>query len=495
MKIDVYDADDMSNLANLSKQDHIGSAEFWLADLMRAKGQILRIEIKEGKGNKTGFVIMQAEQLKDRLSSNIARFNIEGVGMKTKSAIFYRILRAAETFIPVYQSESIKDPHGNYKWKSVKIGTATLYRDDQNKPMQLEFYEYARNGNHKLLFKQDFKFAEVLDGKKWEIPIGTICMKNVDILKRASFMDYLFGGCQISLAIAIDFTGSNGDPHLRNSLHFIDPQLNQYMQAIKSIGAIVQDYDSDKNIPVFGFGATIPGISKVSHCFALNGNIFSPEVHKVDGVLAAYERNLTKLDFSGPTNFAEIIKYMGDFAQWHVSSGLYGNYFVLLIITDGQISDMSDTIDEIVRCSTLPLSIIIVGVGNSDFSDMDKLDADINPLYSTKLQKYAARDIVQFVPFSKYAHDPIELARKTLAELPRQLVDYMTAMKIPTQIPMSVPTGPSFYAIRQSAMATKVGSQAPPENITQLLQVGFPFEDVQSFIIALRAGFQNMLSY
>lgn len=55
---------------------------------------------------------------------------------------------------------------------------------------------------------------------------------------------------------------------------------------------------------------------------------------------------------------------------------------------------MNKTIDEIVRGSSLPLSIIIVGVGDADFSSMDVLDADDDPLYSNKYKKYMASDIV-----------------------------------------------------------------------------------------------------
>ena len=51
-------------------------------------------------------------------------------------------------------------------------------------------------------------------------------------------------------------------------------------------------------------------------------------------------------------------------------------YFILLMLTDGVISDMPDTIRAIVRASRLPMSIIIVGVGGADFSAMDKLDCD-----------------------------------------------------------------------------------------------------------------------
>lgn len=41
---------------------------------------------------------------------------------------------------------------------------------------------------------------------------GTITLSSVKFDKRYSFLDYVFGGCEISLAIAIDFTLSNGDP-------------------------------------------------------------------------------------------------------------------------------------------------------------------------------------------------------------------------------------------------------------------------------------------
>lgn len=69
-------------------------------------------------------------------------------------------------------------------------------------------------------------------------------------------------------------------------------------------------------------------------------------------------------------------------------------YNILLIITDGVISDLQQTIDEIVDGSSLPLSIIIVGVGSADFSSMDVLDADDQPLYSNKYKKNMTADIV-----------------------------------------------------------------------------------------------------
>merc|ERR1712190_60862 len=100
-------------------------------------------------------------------------------------------------------------------------------------------------------------------------------------------------------------------------------------------------------------------------------------------------------------------------------------YFILLIITDGVINDMQDTINEIVRASRFPLSIIIVGVGDEDFSLMDELDADEEPLYSTAENTYMERDIVQFVPFNDFKdRSYMELAMCTLDEIPREVVNY-----------------------------------------------------------------------
>ena len=83
-----------------------------------------------------------------------------------------------------------------------------------------------------------------------------------------------------------------------------------------------------------------------------------------------------------------------------------------MIITDGIINDMQKTIDQIVRgSSSLPVSIIIVGVGNDDFESMDILDADEVPLYSQRYKKNMEADIVQFVPFRDFKNNPAELAK------------------------------------------------------------------------------------
>lgn len=76
-------------------------------------------------------------------------------------------------------------------------------------------------------------------------------------------------------------------------------------------------------------------------------------------------------------------------------------YFVLLLLTDGAVTDVEATREAVVRASHLPMSVIIVGVGSADFEAMEQLDADGGPL-RTRSGEGAARDIVQFVPYRRF---------------------------------------------------------------------------------------------
>ena len=94
-----------------------------------------------------------------------------------------------------------------------------------------------------------------------------------------------------------------------------------------------------------------------------------------------------------------------------------------MILTTGVIDDLQQTIDLLVEACELPFSVIIVGIGNGDFTNMEKLDGD-ETLLSSSSGKKRIRDIVQFVPFNKYENDPKKLSMEVLAELPRQLVEF-----------------------------------------------------------------------
>ena len=119
----------------------------------------------------------------------------------------------------------------------------------------------------------------------------------------------------------------------------------------------------------------------MSHEFFLNLRTDNPYCAGVSGLLAAYTNAVQHVQLYGPTNFAPIINHPARFAQAYQDGR---QYFVFLILTDGLITDMDATKSALVAASSLPMSVIIIGVGNEDFSAMEELDSDQGMLRSPR---------------------------------------------------------------------------------------------------------------
>lgn len=202
-----------------------------------------------------------------------------------------------------------------------------------------------------------------------------------------------------------------------------------------------------------GFGARLPH-GNVSHQFPLNGTPCHPYCSGIEEILTHYRNQLNTVQLFGPTNFAPVINNTASIAA-QFQDGRH--YFVLLIITDGIISDMHETKRSIINASSLPMSIIIVGVGNAEFDNMDELDSDDVRLNIGN--QFAKRDIVQFVPLNKFISkrpnkfikSQADLAKEVLAEIPEQLTSFMkshgfkpqlAAQQTPQHSSVIVPTAP-----------------------------------------------------
>ncbi|KAM6980966.1 copine-7, partial [Aplochiton taeniatus] len=193
---------------------------------------------------------------------------------------------------------------------------------------------------------------------------------------------------------------------------------------------------SDKRFSALGFGARIPPNYEVSHDFAINFNPEDDECEEIQGVVEAYQNCLPKIQLYGPTNVSPIISRIAKLSAGEETIKDASRYHILLILTDGVVTDMADTREAIVRASYQPLSIIIVGVGNADFTDMQILDGDDGVLRSPKGEP-VLRDIVQFVPFRDFkTASPAALAKCVLAEVPKQVVEYYSHKAISPMCPI-----------------------------------------------------------
>ena len=112
--------------------------------------------------------------------------------------------------------------------------------------------------------------------------------------------------------------------------------------------------------------------------------------------MQAYQFSLENIKLHGPTYFSPILEVVTKFVAENIHEKLY---HILLILTDGDIHDMSRTKDLIVAASGMPLSIIIVGIGEDEFEAMIELDGD-EVILKNQFEVPTQRDIVQFVKYN-----------------------------------------------------------------------------------------------
>lgn len=212
------------------------------------------------------------------------------------------------------------------------------------------------------------------------------------------------------IIVGIDFSASNEwqgrKTYNAKCLHDTSSNkgFNPYQRVLSIIGATMEQFDSDHLIPVYGFGDRA---TKNDAVFSFKPND-KPCYGFVD-VLDSYSKICPTVTMSGPTSLAPLIKKAIEIVSTKRS------YHILLVITDGQLKNDLSTVDSIVEASNHPISIIVVGVGDGPWDDMENYDDNL------PLRRF---DNFQFVNFhqvcqkAKYAEAGFAL--NALMEIPDQ---------------------------------------------------------------------------
>uniref|UniRef100_A0A3Q1IY00 C2 domain-containing protein n=1 Tax=Anabas testudineus TaxID=64144 RepID=A0A3Q1IY00_ANATE len=419
LRFELYDINSSHN--GLKEADFLGSVECTLGQIISQR-KLSKALLRPGGTVGKAIITITAEELTgndDYVELSFSARKLDDKDFFSKSDPFLEIYRLNDdaTLQLVYRTETVMN-NLNPVWKTFKVSLNSLCSGDHERKLQCTVWDWDSNGKHDYIGEFEATFKEMrgaIDGRQVGCYQFLFCLQ---IIKMHSFLDYIMGGCQIQFTVAIDFTASNGDPRNSCSLHYIHPyQPNEYLKALVATSCVSPPPPPPPNPPP-------PPPIQVSHDFAVNFNEENPECAGIQGVVEAYQACLPKLQLYGPTNIAPIIQKVAKTASQEVHTKEAMQYFILLILTDGVITDMADTREAIVQASHLPMSIIIVGVGNADFSDMQMLDGDDGILRSPKGEP-VLRDIVQFVPFRNFKHaSPAALAKSVLAEVPNQVVDY-----------------------------------------------------------------------
>jgi hypothetical protein len=361
----------------------------------------------------------------------------------------------------VYRSEDVHDEL-NPVWKEAAIELSFLCGGDFNLPVLVRVFDYEKSGRHVLMGSVETTVNMLLEASQSDdaskgmtltvrgretgsllvsfaelaLPEGdsnlNSALRPVVDSPQPSFVDYVNGGCSIKVVIGIDYGASNGHPRSYDSLHYLDPEgtLNDYEKALTSLVGILEIYDDDRKFPVWGFGADFDG--NTSNCFHCSG---SREAVGVSGVTNAYKsplRSCDKMTMNESTSYVQIINGASQHAlqmsKLAESCGTQA-YTILLVLTDGAGVHVGDTVDALKEVIESPLSVIFVGVGESNFEEMQFLN--------DALRKYG-RDMVSFVQFNKYRSHLGALTAATLNEVPAQLVDFFQKKEIAPLPPVQI---------------------------------------------------------
>jgi len=420
----------------------------------------------EGKYGKFSICVEELKDTKNSYNFAISCRNLDKKDKMAGTSDPYFVISKKQmdgSMLEVYRSE-VAPKNINPTFQKFSLNAGLLCNCNRDMPLLWEVKDWNKNGETKYIGQFEASLNTIMDSptKEFELIYEKKQKKHKDYINSGifvfdectlqvpseeellppSFYDYISTGTEIKLTIGIDMSASNGGfskGRIESCLHrlYEDGTLNDYQKTIKVIGSVLEAYDTDKMIPVYGFGCKVDG--KVEQCWPINEDDLNPEIDGIDSVLEVYEYAVRRVQFSGPTTFSEVINLVGTNADKAIDGSLIGvgnnenhlkTYHILLIITDGDVTSFRETIDAIVNNSNKAMSIVIIGVGECNFTDMNVLDSDNKKLVSST-GKEAERDIVNFIQLNKYRDDtPAELAQAVLSEIPNQLQSFATKYRV-----------------------------------------------------------------
>jgi len=217
----------------------------------------------------------------------------------------------------------------------------------------------------------------------------------------------------IDLMFFLDFTGSNktmgncyanhysklnaASPYLLypdasryKNLHYMDARddpsryQNPYERVLTVLSNTLAKYDQDEQYPLYVFGDRATKNHSVESLAPDGG-----ECCGLDQMLTSYFQAVTERKLSSPTSFIAVLEQA---MRYVIDSD--GGYHIAVIVTDGEITaDYQDNLRTIAKASLLPMEIIIVGVGDGPWDQMNEMDDNM-----TSYKRVV--DNVQFVDFT-----------------------------------------------------------------------------------------------
>ena len=159
----------------------------------------------------------------------------------------------------------------------------------------------------------------------------------------------------------------------------------------------------------YGMGAkTLPGEGNPTcQLFSITGDYSDPFIENEDQMLSCYAETIKAVEITLPIYYKPIVKFVCDLAQMEIGTASDAtqikNYYVLTLLMAVIIDDIEDSINEILRAAELPISVIIIKVGDGANADNDSLKLFDN---SKQIFDRCERVFIEMIDFSQYKSKP-----------------------------------------------------------------------------------------
>ena len=246
--------------------------------------------------------------------------------------------------------------------------------------------------------------------------IGALHMKYKE-MQSYTFKELVSKGLIMNFVIGIDFTSSNGKQSESSSLHYLrKDELTRYEKAITACIHVHNSCNRSNNVfTVFGFGAKLPMEMDVNHCFCLSMKD-TPDIKGIKNVLYYYRKAVSVVELSGPTCFAPLLRKVKEMIEEKEGERNCYCYWVLMVLTDGNVCDWEDSNDLIEEYEMLPVSVVVVAVGKGNNGTEERM--------GNSKGKVAKRKCLVFKEFELFERNEGGLEEELLREIPKQVEEY-----------------------------------------------------------------------
>lgn len=328
----------------------------------------------------------------------------------------------------IYSSECVKRSDVG-QWAPILLPCRLVCEDDYNREIKLVVIN-AEPGKEKypigychMTIKE---ISECRNKKIVLIPAdpkkaraGNLIIRAATLIERSTFYGHIKNGLRFNFACAIDFNISNRPPRDSKSLHYTTVgEMNPYQTCMTEIYSAIEPYCDGRSFHAWGFAAKYKRV--LNHCFPLVTHDGSPELNSIRDLQNSYWAIFEFIQFDKPVMICPATQMAINQVK---GSKNPADYLVFLILIERVPDDFGDFVDLLYDNQHEPISIVIMGIGEYNFSQFEEYFVPGSFIKNSQGKPFE-REFVVFVKYNTISNIS-QLTSTALLCVPEQAIHWV----------------------------------------------------------------------